>query len=62
MQAELKRLKTQESAITTASKGADWKVQIAKRLRKETTAKNPWIAERLHLGHPNYDSNLVNHA
>jgi len=26
----------------------------------ETTAKNPWIAARLHMGHPNYVSNLVN--
>ncbi|MGJ8649472.1 MAG: hypothetical protein ACSHX4_03855 [Opitutaceae bacterium] len=33
-------------------KGADWKVSIAKRLRKETTAKNPWIAQRLQFGHP----------
>tara|TARA_B100001971_G_scaffold214066_1_gene249587 strand:- start:3703 stop:3804 length:102 start_codon:yes stop_codon:yes gene_type:complete len=30
------------------------------RLRKETTANNPWIAERLKMGHPNYVSNLVN--
>ncbi|MDQ8209332.1 hypothetical protein QEH52_17525 [Coraliomargarita sp. SDUM461003] len=30
--------------------GADWKVQIAKRLRKKTTAKNPWISERLQMG------------
>jgi hypothetical protein len=37
-------------------------VRIAKRLRKETTAKNPWIAERLQMGHPNYVSNLVNKA
>ena len=57
---ELKRLKIEESTIATAPKGADWKVQIAKRLRKETTAKNPWIAERLKMGHPNYVSNLVN--
>lgn len=40
--------------------GADWKVEVAKRLRKETTAKNPWIAKRLAMGHPNYVSNLVN--
>lgn len=60
VQSELKRLKIKESEIQTAAKGANWKVQIAKRLRKETTAKNPWIAERLHMGHPNYVSNLVN--
>ncbi|MFU8848968.1 MAG: hypothetical protein ACNA77_09675 [Opitutales bacterium] len=46
--------------ITSSPKGADWKVRIAKKLRKETTAKNPWIAERLGMGHPNYVSNLVN--
>lgn len=60
VQEELKRLKIKEPAIATSAKGADWKVQIAKRLRKETTAKNPWIAERLQMGHPNYVSNLVN--
>lgn len=60
VQSELKRLKVKESAISKSPKGADWKVQIAKRLRKETTAKNPWIARRLHMGHPNYVSNLVN--
>lgn len=60
VQEELKRLKIKEPVIATSAKGADWKVQIAKRLRKETTAKNPWIAERLQMGHPNYVSNLVN--
>jgi len=60
VQAEFKRLKIKQSAITTAPKGADWKVRIAKRLRKETTANNPWIAERLRMGHPNYVSNLIN--
>jgi len=60
VQVELKRLKKQESSIAEDSKGADWKVGIAKRLRKETTAKNPWIAQRLQMGHPNYVSNLVN--
>ena len=62
VQAELKRLKKKESAIAQDPKGADWKVRIAKRLRKQTTAKNPWIAERLQMGHPNYVSNLVNKA
>ena len=62
VQAELKRLKKKESAIAQDSKGTAWKVGIAKRLRKETTAKNPWIAERLKMGHPNYVSNLVNKA
>jgi REP element-mobilizing transposase RayT len=60
VQTEMKRLKKAEAHIKTEAKGADWKVTIAKRLRKETTAKNPWIAQRLHMGHPNYVSNLVN--
>ncbi len=57
---EMRRLKVKESDITQSAKGAEWKVSIAKRLRKETTAKNPWITERLQMGHPNYVSNLIN--
>ena len=57
---EMKRLKKREAALADSPKGAAWKVRIAKRLRKETTANNPWIAERLQMGHPNYVSNLVN--
>ncbi|MGJ8649474.1 MAG: transposase [Opitutaceae bacterium] len=59
---EMKRLKKKESDIENSKKGADWKVAIAKRLRKETTVKNPWIAQRLQMGHPNYVSNLVNNT
>lgn len=62
VQSELKRLKIDESKIAQSPKGAEWKVRIAKKLRKETTTKNPWIAERLQMGHPNYVSNLVNKA
>jgi REP element-mobilizing transposase RayT len=62
VQVEMKRLKKTEGDVTSAPKGAGWKIAIAKRLRKETTAKNPWIAKRLHMGHPNYVSNLVNKA
>ena len=60
VQTELKRLMIQGSENAKAPKGAEWKVQIAKRLRKQTTAKNPWIAKILNMGHPNYVSNLVN--
>tara|TARA_B100000614_G_C14483323_1_gene467602 strand:+ start:205 stop:1119 length:915 start_codon:yes stop_codon:yes gene_type:complete len=62
VQAEMKRLKKKDADIYRDTKGAVWKVTIAKRLRKESTAKNPWIAERLQMGHPNYVSNLVNKA
>ncbi|MBC2601606.1 transposase [Puniceicoccus vermicola] len=57
---ELKKRKISEATIISSPKSADWKIEIAKRLRKETTAKNPWIAKRLAMGHPNYVSNLVN--
>lgn len=57
---EMVRQKVTEADILSSPKGVEWKVRIAKRLRKETTAKNPWIAERLGMGHPNYVSNLVN--
>jgi REP element-mobilizing transposase RayT len=57
---EMKRLKVKAADIAISAKGAVWKVTIAKRLRKETTAKHTWIAERLQMGHPNYVSNLVN--
>jgi hypothetical protein len=39
----------------TAPKGAE---HIATRLQKETAAKNPWIAERLQMGQPDYVCNL----
>ena len=42
---ELKRRKSSEAEVASSAKVADWKVEIAKRLRKETTAKNPWIAD-----------------
>ena len=58
--AEMKRLKKREADLADSPKGVAWKVRIAKHLRKETTASNPWIAERLQMGHPNYVSNLVN--
>jgi hypothetical protein len=48
--------------MTQDVRGAEWKVSIAKRLHKETTAKNPGIAERVQMGHPNYVSNLMNKA
>lgn len=50
------------STIASTPKGADWKVAIARRLRAETTASNPWIADRLNMGHPSRISNLIREA
>ncbi|GAB5562730.1 MAG: hypothetical protein SynsKO_43770 [Synoicihabitans sp.] len=59
---ELKRRRKTEKHLTDSIKGALWKVEIAAKLKAETTAGNPWIANRLNMGHPNYVSNLVNAA
>ena len=40
-------------------KGAPWKVAIARELRSSTLAGNPWIADRLHMGHPSRITNLI---
>jgi len=49
-----------ETDIEEELKGVTWKVEIAAKLRRKTTAGNPWIARRLNMGHPNYVSNLIN--
>ncbi len=41
---------------------ASWWVEIARQLRFRTTASNPWIAQRLNMGHPNYVSNLIHRS
>lgn len=43
-------------------KGANWKVEIAVKLRKDSSAINPWIAQRLNMGHPSRISNLLREA
>ena len=57
---EMKRLNKTQTDIVVSSKGAKWKVAIAQHLRNKTTASNPWIAERLNMGHPSRVSNLLN--
>jgi putative transposase len=56
---ELKRQKINESEIPCSPKGAEWKVKIAITLRKETTASNTWIAQRLSMGHPSRITNII---
>jgi putative transposase len=52
VQEELQRLGKTEEDVRCSLKGASWKIEIATRLRKTTTASNPWIAQRLCMGHP----------
>ncbi len=56
---ELKRQRKNEKSVTDEAKGACWKIKIARALRKQTTANNRWIAERLCMGHPSRVSNLI---
>ena len=56
---ELQRLRMGQQDIETAAKGAEWKAEIARILRTQTTATNPWIAQRLHMGHPSRITNLL---
>ncbi len=57
---ELKRSGWSERDLPNQPKGANRKVAIARRLRKETTMTLKWIANRLEMGTWTYVSNLVN--
>jgi REP element-mobilizing transposase RayT len=41
-----------KESLATALKGADWKCELAERLRREAGASNIWIAKTLHMGSP----------
>jgi len=56
---ELKKYQKNKSDIARDKKSEIWKIQIAKILRRESTATNPWIARRLNMGHPTRVSSLV---
>jgi REP element-mobilizing transposase RayT len=49
---ELKKIKKTQKHIDEDLKGAAWKIETAKKVRKHTTASNPWLAQRLNMGHP----------
>jgi len=53
VKSELIRLNREEDDIREEPKGVFWKALVAQKLRRETTAGNPWIANRLNMGHPN---------
>jgi len=48
--------------VQTEAKGAIWKAAIARKLRVQTTAGNPWIAKGLNMGHPSRVTNLIREA
>ena len=54
-----KHRKTQKH-IDQDKKSANWKITLARELRKQTSATNPWIAQRLNMGDPSNVSRHVN--
>lgn len=52
IQEEMGKRKLAEEDFRSSPKLAVWKIEISRRLRKETNASNGWIAKRLHMGHP----------
>ncbi len=51
--------KTQKH-IDEDKKSAHWKIVLARELGKQTSATNPWIAQRLNMGHPSNVSRHIN--
>lgn len=49
---KLRQINKSEADLLREAKGAKWKVEIARALRGQFNASNPWIARRLHMGHP----------
>lgn len=62
LERELQSRKIAKKQILQDPKGAAWKAEIACILRRETSAKNPWIAESLNMGHPNRVSMVLSEA
>ena len=59
VRAEMKRRKWDEKSLGARRKGDKMKVQLAERLRRETTMTLGWIAERLEMGTAGYLAHLL---
>lgn len=55
----LKRINRGKADIRRDRKSAPWKIAIAAQLKRYSTAKNPWIAAQLNIGHPDAVSRYV---
>ncbi len=56
----LRKHRKTEKHIDQDKKSANWKITLARELRKQTSATNPWIAQRLNMGDPSNVSRHVN--
>ena len=54
-----KALKSRKE-IAASAKSAEWKVRIAREMKRRTTATNPWLAKVLNMGNPSRVCNLIN--
>lgn len=55
----LKVAKKRQRDLEAEKKSAEWKVSIAREMKRTTTATNPWLAKALAMGHPSRVCNLV---
>jgi hypothetical protein len=46
--------------IAASAKSAEWKIRIARDMKRRTTATNPWLAAALRMGHPRRVGQLIN--
>jgi L-fucose isomerase-like protein len=56
----LRKARKARQEIGAAAKSEEWKVRIAREMKRRTTATNPWFAEELNMGHPSRVCNLIN--
>jgi hypothetical protein len=56
----LRKARKSRQEIGAAAKSAEWKVRIAREMKRRTTATNPWLAAKLNMGHPSRVFNLIN--
>ena len=49
----LKKLGKGKKEVRSDAKGANWKLALASKLKRETSVSNAWLAEQLHMGAPN---------
>ncbi len=56
----MEEIQKSEVDIKKDKKAAKWKVSIARQMRRQCTASNPWLGERLNMGHASRVSNLIN--
>lgn len=55
----LRQARKSRQEIDREAKSAEWKIRIAREMKRRTTATNPWLAAALRMGHPSRVCNLI---